>query len=109
MHIRKLITALAAVGALSGAGPVVSASADTTPAATPTTTTAGVRQADRPASAPLIFVPPHVGPICVTIGATIIGGQVMDPGVHNCTTGTSLPSFTMPAFSLPTFSVPPVS
>ena len=102
MHIRKLTMAVAAVGALAAAGPVAgaSASADTTPAATPTTTTAPAR---------LIFVPPHVGPICVTIGATIIGGQVMDPGVHNCTTGTSLPSFTMPAFSLPIFSLPAVS
>jgi hypothetical protein len=92
--------AVAAVGALAAVGPVAGASANTTPAATPTTTTA---------SAPLIFVPPYVGPICVTIGATIIGGKVMDPGVHNCTTGTSLPSFTMPAFSLPMFSLPAVS
>ena len=100
MHIRKLTMAVAAVGALAAAGPVAGASADTTPAATPATTTA---------SAPLIFVPPHVGPVCVTIGATIIGGQVMDPGVHNCTTGTPLPSFAMPAFSLPTVSLPSFS
>ena len=99
MHIRKLTMTVAAVGALAGAGPVASASADT-PSATPTTTTA---------LAPLLFVPPHVGPICVTIGATIIGGQVMDPGVHDCTTGTYLPSSGMPASPLPTFSLPAVS
>jgi hypothetical protein len=97
--------AVAAVGALAAAGPIAGASADTTAAATHATTTA---------SAPLLFVPPHVGPICVTIGATIIGGQVMDPGVHNCTTGTSLPSyritgFPLPTFSLPSFSLPAVS
>ena len=100
MHIRKLTMAVAAVGALAAAGPVAGASADTTPAATPTTTTA---------PPPLLFVPPHVGPICVTIGATIIGGKVMDPGVHNCTMGTSLPPFRMPGFPLPTFSLPSFS
>lgn len=100
MHIRKLTMAAAAVGALAAAGPVAGASAAITPAAIPTTTTP---------SGQLIFVPPHVGPICVTIGATIIGGHVMDPGIHNCTTGTSLPSFTMPGFPLATFPLPSVS
>ena len=100
MTIGKLTTGVAAAGILAAAGPVAGASADTTPGATqPPTTSSGA----------LTFVPPQVGPICVTIGATIIGGKVMDPGVHTCTMGTSLPSYTMLAVSPPTFSLPAFS
>ena len=88
MLIRKLSIAAAAVGALAAAGPVAGASADTTPAAT-----------QSPVPSPVLtFVPPRVGPICVTIGPIIIGGKMINPGVHVCLAGVSLP----PIVSSPT-------
>jgi hypothetical protein len=39
----------------------------------------------------LTFVPPAVGPIAVHIGAIIIDGQQISPGVNVSTPGTSVP------------------
>jgi hypothetical protein len=40
----------------------------------------------------LTFVPPSVGPLSVSLGATIIGGKVISPGVNVSTTGITLPA-----------------
>jgi hypothetical protein len=83
----RRLAAVAAAGLMAIAIPA-GASAATAP-------TAG-------SSSPLLaltFVPPKVGPISVSIGPTILGGQVIDPGLHVTTPGVSLPpiSWTPPA------------
>jgi hypothetical protein len=85
MLIRKLSTVAAALSLCAVAAPVAGASAATTPAASGSQT---------PPSPLLTFVPPKVGSICAIIGPTIIGGKVMNAGLHVCTTGTTLPTFT---------------
>jgi hypothetical protein len=47
-----------------------------------------------PASPGLTFIPPSVGPICVALGPTILGGTMTNPGLHVCTTGASLQPIT---------------
>jgi hypothetical protein len=90
MPNRKLSVATASLAMLCFAAPVGVASAATTSAAAPAA----------PASAPaagsplLTFVPPTVGPLSVSLGATIIGGKVISPGVNVSTSGTSLPAIT---------------
>ena len=39
----------------------------------------------------LTFVPPAVGPICVNLGAIVIGGKVISPSLHVCTQGVTVP------------------
>jgi hypothetical protein len=87
MRIRSLFTAGATTALLAFVTPVASASANTAPAAS---------QPPPPQSTLLTFVPPSVGPICVTIGPIIIGGQIISPGVHVCTSGVLLPPLTLP-------------
>ena len=84
MLTRKL-AAVAAVLASIGLMAPVAARADTRPAVS----------AQAAAQAPLLtFVPPRVGPIAVELGPTIIGGQVIDPGLSVSTPGVSLPTLT---------------
>jgi hypothetical protein len=92
MRIRKHAAAvIAATGLLAIAIPAASASAATAPTApadgAPITMPSG-----------LTFVPPRVGPISVDIAATIINGQVVNPGLHVLLPGVSLPpmSWTLP-------------
>ena len=82
MLIRRLTAATAAASVLALAGPVAAASADSAGAA---------GQSQLPPPPVLTFVPPSVGPICVVIGPIIIGGKVISPGLHVCTSGVSLP------------------
>ena len=78
MLVRRLPAASAVIGLIALAAPIAGASADT--AATP--------------SPLLSFVPPKVGPITVSIGAIILGGQVISPGLNVSTPGVSLPPIT---------------
>jgi hypothetical protein len=84
MRIRRF-SAVAAVLIPLGvaAAPVAAARADATPAAS------------QPASPLLTFVPPRVGPISVTLGPTIIGGRVINPGLNVSTPGVTLPPMMM--------------
>jgi hypothetical protein len=90
MRNRKhAVAAAAATGLLALAIPAAGASAATAPPA-------AVPNAKLPA---LTFVPPRVGPISVDIAATIINGQVVNPGLHVLMPGVSLPpiSWTPPS------------
>jgi hypothetical protein len=87
MRNRKLSAAVAVLVPFVLAAPVAGARADTTPTASR-------------AASPLLltFVPPRVGPLSVSLGQTIIDGQVISPGVSVSTPGTSLPPM---AWTLP--------
>jgi hypothetical protein len=78
MLVRRLPAAAAVIGLIALAAPIAGASADTT--ATP--------------SPLLTFVPPTVGSLTVSLGATIINGQVISPGLYVSTPGISLPPIT---------------
>jgi hypothetical protein len=90
MLIRKLSAATAALSLFGIAAPVIGARAATTPA---------VAGAPALASPLLTFVPPMVGPLSVNLGATIIDGKVISPGVNVTSPGISLPpiAWTPPA------------
>jgi hypothetical protein len=88
-RIRTYAAASAAAALLTAALPVASASASTAPVAA------------APGTPPpaFTFVPPRVGPISVDIAATIINGQVVNPGLHILMPAVTLPpiSWTPPA------------
>lgn len=78
MLVRRLPAAATVIGLIALAAPIAGASADTTATRSPL----------------LSFVPPKVGPIAVSLGAIIIGGQVISPGLNVSTPGVSLPPIT---------------
>jgi hypothetical protein len=88
MRIRRLSAAAALLIPFALAAPVAGARADTTPSASSAAA----------APARFLFVPPRVGPLSVTLGPTIIDGQMISPGVNVVTPGTSLPPI---AWTLP--------
>lgn len=70
MGIRKLSAAAAALSLIGLAAPVAASA--------------------NPTASPLLtFVPPRVGPLSVNLGATIIDGKVISPGVSVSTPGVS--------------------
>jgi hypothetical protein len=80
MRIRTLSATAALLVPLALAAPVAAAQADPAPAAS------------LPASSPLLtFVPPKVAPITVSIGPSILGGQMVSPGLTVSSPGVSLP------------------
>jgi hypothetical protein len=85
--VKRVATTAAATGLLAIAMPAAGANADTLPgAALPSLQMPGID-----------FVPPKVGQLSVDIGPTIIGGQVIDRGLHVSTAGTSLPPINLPS------------
>jgi hypothetical protein len=84
MIVRRLSKAAVAASLLLSAAPVAGASADAGTAPPGTQSTPG-----------LVFIAPRVGPLCVDIGAIIIGGRITSPGMHVCTTGTALPPISL--------------
>lgn len=113
---RRLVALASAIGALAVAGPVTGAYAagTTTPTpgfifpaftfptfTAPTFTYPWTMPTVPPVPATgtpqivlapgLTFVPPAVGPIAVHIGAIIIDGQQISPGVNVSTPGTTVP------------------
>jgi hypothetical protein len=86
MRLGKKFTAAATAGIVALAAPAA-ASAATTPVATstPATTVSPIL---------LTFVPPKVGPISVDLGATIINGQMVSPGVHVLMPGVTIAPMT---------------
>jgi hypothetical protein len=57
--------------------------------------------ATTPPSPLLTFTPPKIGQIIVAIGPTIIGGKVIDPGVHMVLTPAQIPAFNLTVPRLP--------
>jgi hypothetical protein len=90
--LKRMGTVAAATGLLAIAIPTAGASAATPLPIASLPTTLQVPG--------ISFTPPQVGQISVVIGPTIIGGKVIDPGLHVSTTGTSLPSFVLPAHTV---------
>jgi hypothetical protein len=85
---RRLAAVASAVSLLAVGAPVAGASAATS--TVPTTPLPPLPSWSWPA---LTFVPPWVGPIEVHIGAIIIGGNVISPGVN-----IVMPPITLPPF-----------
>jgi hypothetical protein len=89
MHIRKFSAAVAVLIPLALAAPVAAALADATP------TAPGAYSHRVMGPSPLLsFVPPKVGPLSVSLGATIIDGKVISPGLNVVSPGITLPPIT---------------
>jgi hypothetical protein len=90
MRIPKLSAVVAVLIPFALAAPVAGARADAT---SPTAPSAYSHRVMGP-SPLLSFVPPKVGPLSVSLGPTIIDGQVISPGVNVVSPGITLPPIT---------------
>ena len=89
---RRLAATVATVSLLAVGAPVAGASAD------PGTMAAGAVPSGSVPIRPLLpggplalaFTPPSVGPIAVVLGPIIIGGRVINPGLHVTSPGVTL-------------------
>jgi hypothetical protein len=94
VHIQRFAAAAAALSLFGLAAPLSGASAATAPPIT------------QAPSGLLTFVPPTVGQLGVAIGATIIGGKTISPGVNVTVPGTSLAPL---SWTPPSITTPPTS
>ena len=89
--VKRIATTAAAGGVLAIAMPAAGASAAALPiGALPNLQTPGMK-----------FTPPAVGQISVDIGPTIIGGKVIDPGLHVSSPGAALKPIILPPSNWP--------
>jgi hypothetical protein len=89
--VKRIATTAAATGVLAVAMPAAGASAAALPVGPlPNLQMPGMK-----------FTPPAVGQISVDIGPTIIGGKVIDPGLHVSSPGAAIDPIVLPPSNWP--------
>ncbi|MDX6716719.1 MAG: hypothetical protein QOH30_3277 [Baekduia sp.] len=88
---RRLAATAATLSLLAVGAPVAGASADTGSVAAGAVPSRSVPFPPLPGGPlALSFTPPAVGPIAVVLGPVIIGGRVINPGLHVSSPGVTL-------------------